>query len=165
MRLWAGKNEPKPGDIFLWRSGDEGHTGIVVRYNSKTKIVTTTEARGVAYGTLKEQDRSLNVFTSMPGWQGFFRPTNENADEDEDEDGHSWLPKINLDDLINGKWPPKDKKEVNEDFLGPTNLKGLLQGTKAYEFINEKGRKFYEWYEKWRVSKNSQEFYELQRHR
>ena len=73
-------DEPKPGDIFLWRNGDEGHTGIVVSYDSKTGDVETSEARGKAYGTVRV-NRDLSAFTSMQGWKGFFRPKTEKPDK------------------------------------------------------------------------------------
>jgi RHS repeat-associated protein len=71
-------DEPKPGDIFIWRNGDEGHTGIVVGYDSKNGTVETSEARGVNYGTLRVS-RSLSTFTSMNA--SFYRPKNENPDK------------------------------------------------------------------------------------
>ena len=40
------ENEPQAGDIFLWREGNKGHTGIVVSYDKKTGEVETSEARG-----------------------------------------------------------------------------------------------------------------------
>jgi RHS repeat-associated protein len=83
----CSKSEPKPGDIFLWHHGTEGHTGIVVRYDSKTKDVVTTEARGLNYGTVKEQSRKLSGFTGMKGWKGFFRPKEETGDQAANNEG------------------------------------------------------------------------------
>lgn len=76
------KDEPKPGDIFLWRNGDDGHTGIVVSYDAKTGVVTTSEAKGTDDGS-GQFDRPLTTFTNHKGWKGFFRPKTEHPDHDE----------------------------------------------------------------------------------
>jgi hypothetical protein len=117
------KKEPKPGDIFLWRNGKGGHTGIVVSYDPKTGIVVTAEARGTDYGTQKEVKRKLRVFTSMAGWEGFFRPKNESGDENESPWPDSFW------DILNGKWPriDDDSKDGDEFFLGPVNLDELAK--------------------------------------
>ena len=73
-------DEPQPGDVFLWRSSDGGHTGIVVSYDSKTGEVETSEARGEEYGSLRVT-RQISVFTGHAGWKGFFRPKKENPDK------------------------------------------------------------------------------------
>jgi RHS repeat-associated protein len=74
------ENEPEPGDIFLWREGDEGHTGVVVSYNKNTGDVETSEARGKKFGSLRVT-RDISVFTGMDGWKGFYHPKKENPDK------------------------------------------------------------------------------------
>lgn len=71
------EDEPQSGDIFLWRDGDDGHTGVVVSYDAQSGTVVTSEARGVKYGSLQVQ-RQLSVFTGHAGWKGFYRPKKEN---------------------------------------------------------------------------------------
>jgi RHS repeat-associated protein len=72
-------NDPKPGDIFLFRSGKDGHTGIVVSFDKETGEVITSEARGVKYGTLRV-NRDISAF-SGDNFKGFYRPKNEKADK------------------------------------------------------------------------------------
>jgi RHS repeat-associated protein len=74
------EDEPQPGDIFLWRSAGEGHTGVVVSYNKKTGEVVTSEARGKAYGS-GQFTRKLKDFTGRKDWKGFYRPKNEKTDK------------------------------------------------------------------------------------
>jgi len=74
-------DEPQPGDVFLWRDGDESHTGIVVSYDKSTGDVVTSEARGEKWGS-GEFTRKLTVFKGHgAAWKGFFRPKKENPDK------------------------------------------------------------------------------------
>ena len=72
---WEKSNTPKVGDVFLWRSGDKGHTGIVTAINADGTI-QTTEAYGTDEGTIS-MSRKLTDFTGHVGWKGFFRPETE----------------------------------------------------------------------------------------
>jgi hypothetical protein len=72
------KDEPKAGDIFLWRSNEKGHTGIVESVDADG-TVHTIEAYGTKEGTIRYK-RNLSDFTKRKGWQGFFRPVVETAD-------------------------------------------------------------------------------------
>jgi RHS repeat-associated protein len=73
----SSKDEPQAGDIFLWRNGEEGHTGIVEKFDKKTGIVTTLEARGKRWGTLKV-NRQLSKFKALNA--SFYHPKVETPD-------------------------------------------------------------------------------------
>ncbi len=83
---------PQKGDIFVWRSGSSGHTGIVYQYNEKTDLVVILEAIGEK-GSREEAQQAKNggypktkcsrtaiykrtgkVLFNHPGWKGYFRP-------------------------------------------------------------------------------------------
>ena len=76
---------PEVGDIFLWRSSGDGHTGVVTGIvkdeDGKIIKVEITHAKGVKYGTLTEK-KSISYFSesTRSGWQGFFRPKVETPD-------------------------------------------------------------------------------------
>jgi surface antigen len=74
----TSKDEPKAGDIFLWRSGGKGHTGIVEKVD-KDGTIHTIEAYGTNEGT-DRFERKLTQFTNHKGWKGFFRPVVETPD-------------------------------------------------------------------------------------
>lgn len=78
----SSKDEPKAGDIFLWRNGDEGHTGIVESFDLKTGIVTTLEARGKKFGTV-EKTRKLSAYEDLHA--SFYRPKVETPDGKSDD--------------------------------------------------------------------------------
>ncbi|MEI9942921.1 MAG: RHS repeat-associated core domain-containing protein [Chitinophagaceae bacterium] len=118
------KNEPKAGDIFLWRTGSAGHTGIVVSYDPKTKEVVTTEARGTKEGTQDKVSRQLSVYTNMSGWEGFFRPKEENPDEEDENNVASDKSFWNWFMFENAK--PEEKQQSNR-FVGPVDLKELKE--------------------------------------
>jgi len=109
------KNEPKSGDIFLWRANGAGHTGIVVSYDPKTGIVITAEAKSTKDGTKKEVSRKLSVFTGIAGWEGFFRPNEENNDENDDENN---VNPLSWDTLIEFLKEPTTNSGVKK--AGPT---------------------------------------------
>ena len=71
-------DEPKAGDIFLWRANGRGHTGIVESVDADG-TVHTIEAYGSKEGTIRYK-RKLSAFTSRTGWIGFFRPIKETPD-------------------------------------------------------------------------------------
>jgi RHS repeat-associated protein len=71
---WVKSNYPKVGDVFLWRSGSHGHTGIVTEVNGN--LITIIHARGKDFGT-REEDYKLSYFTGHKGWKGFYRPITE----------------------------------------------------------------------------------------
>lgn len=78
----TSKDEPKAGDIFLWRSDGHGHTGIVEKVDEDGTI-----HRIEAYGTKEGTDRferKLSQFTNHKGWKGFFRHEKK-KDEKEDK--------------------------------------------------------------------------------
>jgi RHS repeat-associated protein len=114
----CSKNEPKTGDIFLWRNDDGGHTGIVVSYDASTGIVVTTESRGVDYGTLKEVKRKLSVFTTMPGWKGFFRPKTESNDDNATTKNNNWSPD-DLWQMMMGNYQPTKVAVQNISITNP----------------------------------------------
>ena len=82
----------QPGDIFLWRERDgDGHTGIVMSYNSVTDKVEVIEAIG-SWGSREESfsksisgyckkcvrrsiySRTGKALYNHDGWKGYFRP-------------------------------------------------------------------------------------------
>jgi len=77
---WIKSNSPEIGDVFLWRKGTKGHTGIVtgVQTDEEGNItgVEITHSKGTDYGTVIDIE-SLNYFTKHWGWRGFFRPVTE----------------------------------------------------------------------------------------
>jgi hypothetical protein len=80
-------DEPKPGDIFLWRTGDDGHghTGIVESVDADG-TVHTIEAYGTDEGTdrftyKKRKDGKIKELTGHEGWKGFFRPKGDDKDK------------------------------------------------------------------------------------
>ena len=79
----TSKDEPKAGDIFLWRSDGHGHTGIVEKVDEDGTI-HTIEAYGTKEGTGRFE-RKLSQFTNHKGWKGFFRPVVETPDGKLDE--------------------------------------------------------------------------------
>ena len=79
----TSKDEPKAGDIFLWRSDGQGHTGIVEKVD-KDGTIHTIEAYGTKEGTGRFE-RKLSQFTNHKGWKGFFRPVVETPDGKLDE--------------------------------------------------------------------------------
>jgi RHS repeat-associated protein len=79
----TSKDEPKAGDIFLWRSDGQGHTGIVEKVDDDG-IIHTIEAYGTKEGT-DRFERKLSQFTNHKGWKGFFRPVIETPDGKLDE--------------------------------------------------------------------------------
>jgi RHS repeat-associated protein len=76
---------PEVGDIFLWRSSSDGHTGVVTGIikdeDGKIIKVEVTHAKSVKDGTLTEE-KAISYFSenTRPGWQGFFRPKVETPD-------------------------------------------------------------------------------------
>ncbi len=78
----SSKDEPKAGDIFLWRNGDEGHTGIVESFDPKTGVVTTLEARGKKFGTV-EKTRKLSEYKDLDA--SFYSPKVETPDGKSDD--------------------------------------------------------------------------------
>ncbi len=122
------KNEPKPGDIFLWRANGAGHTGIVVSYDPKTGEVITAESKGVDYGTLKANPRKLKQMMGMAGWEGFFRPKEESDDADKDDEMtknpfsfQALMATLNEAAEKNAAI----KKELEKIYPGPTNFEEL----------------------------------------
>ena len=77
---WIKNNSPEIGDVFLWRKGTKGHTGIVtgVQTDEEGNItgVEITHAKGTDYGTVTEV-KPLSYFAEHWGWKGFFRPVTE----------------------------------------------------------------------------------------
>ena len=77
---------PEVGDIFLWRSSGNGHTGIVTGIikddDGNIISVEITHAKGKKYGTLTEE-KALSYFSesTRKGWEGFFRPKVETPDQ------------------------------------------------------------------------------------
>lgn len=67
---------PKVGDIFLWRIGDKGHTGIITKIDES--YVYTAEAHSTKKGVVKDFRRKITDFTEHAGWKGFYRPKKEN---------------------------------------------------------------------------------------
>lgn len=67
---------PKVGDIFLWRKGKSGHTGIVTKVEGDD--VYTAEAHSTKKGVVKDFKRKVTEFTNHAGWKGFYRPKTEN---------------------------------------------------------------------------------------
>ncbi|GAB4259866.1 MAG: hypothetical protein Kow0079_16870 [Vicingaceae bacterium] len=68
-------DKPKVGDVFLWRTDNGGHTGIVTGVNADG-TVEITHAKGTNYGTVTEA-KPQSYFVNHTGWQGFFRPLSE----------------------------------------------------------------------------------------
>ncbi|MCV6630156.1 MAG: DUF4280 domain-containing protein [Flavobacteriaceae bacterium] len=85
---------PKRGDIFVWRNGNDGHTGIVYSHDATNDLVTILEAIG-KYGSRDSNTNANNggytknncTRTSVykrnkealfehAGWKGYFRPKN-----------------------------------------------------------------------------------------
>jgi RHS repeat-associated protein len=92
LKTYLGNDEnfikadsPEVGDIFLWRSSGNGHTGIITGItkdeDGNITGVEITHARGKDYGTVIE-NRELSYFSesTRSGWQGFFRPKTETPD-------------------------------------------------------------------------------------
>lgn len=89
-----GDITPSPGDIFVWRSKGEGHTGIIYNTNEENGTATILEAIGnggsrdnqtnIKYGGTTQNGISrtsiyrLNgpALSRHPGWKGYFRPKN-----------------------------------------------------------------------------------------
>jgi RHS repeat-associated protein len=80
---WVKSQCPEAGDIFLWRTGVGGHTGIVKSYNEETGKVTIIHAKGSLYGIV-EEEVDIDYLTKHSGWKGFFRPENETIDGKDD---------------------------------------------------------------------------------
>jgi RHS repeat-associated protein len=138
------KNEPKAGDIFLWRHDGEGHTGIVVSYDAKTGKVVTAEARGKKWGTL-EVTRQLSDFTSISGWEGFFRPKeeNENGDEEEKNDNVIFNQLIEWGKYLNG--PFIEEMQQKSDQL----VTERQQYQRAINTLNRAAERSIRGYKKW----------------
>jgi RHS repeat-associated protein len=83
----VSKNEPKAGDIFLWRTDGKdghGHTGIVEKVDDDG-TVHTIEAYNSEKGTRsftyhKNKDGTISALDGHKGWKGYFRPKFENPD-------------------------------------------------------------------------------------
>ena len=86
--------KPLKGNIFVWRTSDGGHTGIVYEYNENDDLVTILEAIesiGSADETTNTNNggytgkgcsrtaiykRSGKALSGHAGWIGYFRPKN-----------------------------------------------------------------------------------------
>jgi predicted chitinase len=84
--------KPQAGDIFVWRSGGGGHTGIVYKYDNSNDLVTILEAIGPSGSRDNETNKKnggyalanctrASVYKSKgealfahPGFIGYFRP-------------------------------------------------------------------------------------------
>jgi hypothetical protein len=84
-------NNISPGDVFLWRTKSQGHTGLVISYDITTDQVTIMEAIGES-GAREESfskiidgyckgcirtsiySRTGNSLTGHDGWVGYFKP-------------------------------------------------------------------------------------------
>jgi hypothetical protein len=84
---------PQAGDIFVWRNNGEGHTGVVLSYDSENDLVWIAEAIGASgssdnstnrkYGGTTEAgitrtavfSRKGKALAGHGGWVGYFRPT------------------------------------------------------------------------------------------
>ena len=85
-------DQPKVGDVFLWRTESGGHTGIVTGINEDGTI-QITHAANTKRGTVTDDNLSLSYFTNQTGWKGFFRPL-------EEEKGKNPFTKLSNNDLL-----------------------------------------------------------------
>jgi len=126
------KDEPQPGDVFLWRSNGSGHTGIVERIDEDGTI-HTIEAYGTNEGTIRHQRKLSDFEKKGSAWKGFFRPINETKDgkfdkkndQTESKEKKKSTIKVTFDD---GKKKTTTTKTVNpneinswDDFLREVN--------------------------------------------
>ncbi len=85
---------PQPGDVFVWRYGDDGHTGIVKEYIAEKDQVVVMEAlgngndqgycsaeqnvlnkdRGCGKTVISIYSRKGNALIRHKGWKGYYRP-------------------------------------------------------------------------------------------
>ena len=84
--------KPQAGDIFVWRNGSDGHTGIVYKYDNTNDLVTILEAIGESGSRDNVTNRRNGGYTlpnctrtsvykssgealfGHPGFIGYFRP-------------------------------------------------------------------------------------------
>ena len=76
---WIKSDIPEAGDVFLWRTANSGHTGIVEGYDSESGDVTILHAKGSKFGVVRET-MHISDFSNRNGWKGFFRPEIETQD-------------------------------------------------------------------------------------
>lgn len=75
---WIIDDSPRVGDVFLYRHGGAGHTGLVTAIVSNN-IVQITHARGRKCGT-RTETRNPDNLRKRNGWVGFVRPKQETPD-------------------------------------------------------------------------------------
>jgi hypothetical protein len=81
----------KPGDVFLWRTSSQGHTGVIVSFNSTNDQVSVIEAIGESGACQESLSKNLDGYckhcvrnsiysrtgkslVGHDGWIGYFRP-------------------------------------------------------------------------------------------
>lgn len=85
---------PQSGDIFVWRYGINGHTGVVKEYIAEKDLVVVMEAigypdekgycsseqnslnlqRGCGKTVISTYTRKGNALLQHRGWKGYYRP-------------------------------------------------------------------------------------------
>jgi RHS repeat-associated protein len=75
---WIIDDSPRVGDVFLYRSGGAGHTGLVTDIISSS-VVQITHARGKDFGVVTEKTK-ISRLRKKSGWVGFVRPKEEKQD-------------------------------------------------------------------------------------